>query len=142
MRTFFATRPRNGSRVNRPTEASTPCLCNSSTTRYRHCRPKPRFARYQPVLPKIKIATSIVKRVTIAATRRAKVDRPPCFGAIDSGGSRMGGISSLKALKCLRVEAIIDVTLHRFTLLHFHDNFRSASDQRIAVFCQYRLHLN
>jgi len=54
----------------------------------------------------------------------------------------MGGISSLKALKGLRVAAIIDVTLHRFTLLHFHDNFRSASDQRIAEFCQYGLHLN
>src|SRR5438874_3408060 len=142
MRTFFATRPRNGSSVNRPTEASTPRLCNSSTTRYRHCRPKPRFARYQPVLPKIRIATSISKRVTIAATRRDKVDRPPRLGATDFGGSRMVGISSLKALEGSSVPAIIDVTLHRFTLLPFHDNFRSASDQRVAQFDQHRFHLN
>src|SRR5260370_14706333 len=139
MRTLCATRPRNGASVNGGTEASTPRLCNSSTTRYRHCRPKPRFARYQPVLPKIKIVTSITKRARIAAKRRDKIDRPPRFGAIDFGGSRMGGTGSLKRLS---VAAIIDVTLHRFTLLHFHDNFRSASDQRIAQFHQYRFHLN
>src|SRR5437016_809616 len=73
MRTSCAIRPRKGSRVSRRTEASTPCLCNSSTTSPRHFRPNPFLARYQPppaIAPKIRTTRN---RAAVARKRRANV---------------------------------------------------------------------
>src|SRR2546423_10345277 len=92
MRTSCATRPRKGSRVSRRTEASTPCLCNSSTTSPRHFRPNPFLARYQPppaIAPKIRTTRN---RAVVARRHRANV-RGRCVAEANDfcGGSRKDG---------------------------------------------------
>src|SRR5438876_12249066 len=61
-------------------EASTPRLCNSSTTRYRHWRPNPLFARYQPPPRIARIVTRSSSRPRFTATRCTQTDREPRRG--------------------------------------------------------------
>src|ERR1700730_7117089 len=133
MRTSLATRPRNGSSVSRRTDASTPSLCNSSTTRERHCRPKPFFARYNPPPRRAATARIASKRSALAKTRRPKGDCRSCARAGVWDCSRTGGMELVKALKRLS-----DLMIQRFNSLLLPPTYdfypRSSSRERVAQF--------
>src|SRR5690349_498280 len=80
MRTSRAISPRKGSRVRRRTEASTPRLCNSSTTRSRQFRLNPFFAKYQPPAASPPRVITVVRRRKECQSRTAAGwrTRPRC----------------------------------------------------------------
>src|ERR1700730_9564411 len=93
MRTSCAIKPRKGSIVRRRIDASTPRLCNSSTTRERHCRPNPLRARYQPPPINAESATTISSLSALTRSRREKGDCRSCGRATAFGSLRMAGIT-------------------------------------------------
>src|SRR5436305_15199555 len=95
MRTSFATKPRKGSRVRWPIEASTPHRCNSSTLRERHCQRKPLRARYQPPLIAAAINRTIANRKIEIAIRRRNGGGPPRGDSTLLVGSMVIGIGEL-----------------------------------------------
>src|SRR3981081_1464976 len=110
-------------------EASTPCLCSSSTTRWRHCRPNPFLARYDPPLSRAAIAMTTANRAALIAKRRAKVDCRSCAEVGAGGASRRGIISLLRD------------ALPISTTVAPNDNWRPTSDQCLAQFHQHDFHL-
>src|ERR1700730_163162 len=111
-------------------EASTPCLCSSSTMRWRHCRPNPFLARYHPPEIKAAIAMTMANRTALMAKRRPNVDRRSCTGAEVGGGSRTGIISLLRD------------ALPISTTVAPNDNRRPTCDQCLAQFHQHDLYLS
>src|SRR4029077_4171263 len=140
MRTSCAIRPRKGSRVSRRTEASTPCLCNSSTTSPRHFRPNPFLARYQPppaIAPKIRTTRN---RAVVARKRRANVCGRCVVEANDfCGGSRIAGMKRGSVEWVGGAEGPVIERLNSSTLQRDF-RFRFTGNQCHAQFCQYHFH--